>query len=158
MGRRIDYLDDPNAPEANSLVPSANVAVFDDQGRLLLIRRSDNGNWAMPGGAMDPGERMTECAVRETLEETGVHCEVTGFVGMYTDPGHVIHYTNDGECRQECSFVFRARATGGEPTPSSESTQVVWVTPNEVGEYGMHPSMALRVRHAVEKRTEPYLG
>ena len=107
---------------------------------------------------MDPGERMTECAVRETLEETGVHCEVTGFVGMYTDPGHVIHYTSDGECRQECSFVFRARVTGGEPTPSSESTQVVWVTPNEVGEYGMHPSMALRVRHAVEKRTEPYLG
>ena len=50
MGRRIDYLDDPNAPEANSLVPSANVAVFDDQGRLLLIRRSDNGNWASRAG------------------------------------------------------------------------------------------------------------
>ncbi|MBB6119470.1 NUDIX domain-containing protein [Nocardiopsis algeriensis] len=158
MGRRIDYLDDPDAPAANSIVPSANAAVFDGQGRLLLICRSDNGNWAMPGGAMDPGEHLAECAVRETLEETGIHCEVTGLVGMYTDPGHLIYYTSDGECRQECSFVFRARATGGEPTPSSESTQVVWVAPEDVGEYRMHPSMALRVRHALEERTEPYLG
>src|SRR5699024_11384367 len=102
---------------ATSLLLSASVAVSDAQGRLLLTRRSDNGNWALPGGAMDPGERMTECAVRETLEETGVHCEVTGFVGMYTDPGHVIHYTSDGEFRQECSFVFRVRATGVVPTP-----------------------------------------
>ncbi|GAB3698593.1 NUDIX hydrolase [Nocardiopsis oceani] len=158
MGRRIDYLDDPAAPEPNSLVPSANAAVFDGSGRLLLIRRSDNGNWAMPGGGMDPGERLAECAVRETLEETGVHCEVTGFVGMYTDPGHLIYYTSDGECRQECSFVFRARATGGEPTPSSESTRVLWAEPESVADYGMHPSMALRVRHALEGRAVPYLG
>ena len=53
MGRRIDYLDDPDAPAANSLVPSVNVAVVDERSRLLLIRRSDNDNWALPGGAMD---------------------------------------------------------------------------------------------------------
>ncbi|WP_394298804.1 NUDIX domain-containing protein [Allosalinactinospora lopnorensis] len=58
VGRRIDYLNDPAAPKANSIVPSVNVAVFNEAGNLLMIRRADNGNWALPGGAMDPGERQ----------------------------------------------------------------------------------------------------
>ena len=117
MGRRIDFLDDPEAPAANSLVPSVNVAVADDEGRLLVIRRSDNDNWALPGGAMDCGETIAQAAVRETKEETGIDCEITGLVGIYTNPRHVILYTSDGEVRQECSVVFAARAIGGEPTP-----------------------------------------
>src|SRR4051812_14621781 len=60
MGRRIDYLDDPDAPEATSLVPSVNVGVLNEKGELLLIRRTDNDNWAMPGGAMDIGETIAE--------------------------------------------------------------------------------------------------
>jgi 8-oxo-dGTP pyrophosphatase MutT (NUDIX family) len=80
---RIDYFDDPSAPDANSLVPSANAVVTDREGRrILMIRRSDNGNWAVPGGAMDLGESIAETAVRETLEETGIHCRVTGLVGI----------------------------------------------------------------------------
>jgi RNA polymerase sigma-70 factor (ECF subfamily) len=55
---RIDYYDDPDAPPANSLVPSANVVVLNERGELLLIRRSDNENWALPGGAMDLGESI----------------------------------------------------------------------------------------------------
>ena len=49
---RIDYLDDPAAPAATTIVPSANVVVTNDAGEILLIRRSDNENWALPGGAM----------------------------------------------------------------------------------------------------------
>src|SRR3954454_7056507 len=71
MGRRIDYLDDPDAPPANSLVLSVNVGVLNERGELLLIRRSDNENWAMPGGAMDLGETIAVAGVRETREETG---------------------------------------------------------------------------------------
>ena len=110
MGRRIDYLDDPEAPPANSLVPSVNVAVTDGEGRLLLIRRSDNDNWALPGGAMDCGETMAGAAVRETREETGIECEITGLVGIYTNPRHVILYTSNGEVRQECSLVLADNA------------------------------------------------
>ena len=62
---RIDYLNDPNAPKPTSIVPSVNVVVTDDEGAILLIQRSDNGNWALPGGALDPGESMTDAAVRE---------------------------------------------------------------------------------------------
>ena len=71
MPERIDYLDDPAAPKANSLVPSANVIVANDNGEILMIRRTDNGNWAVPGGGMDLGESITQTAVREAKEETG---------------------------------------------------------------------------------------
>jgi 8-oxo-dGTP pyrophosphatase MutT (NUDIX family) len=53
IAQRIDYYDSPEAPRANSLVPAVNVVVVDDAGELLLIRRTDNGNWAVPGGAVD---------------------------------------------------------------------------------------------------------
>ena len=56
MSRRIDYHHDPEAPAANSIVPSANVAVTNDAGEILLIRRSDNDNLALPGGAVDLGD------------------------------------------------------------------------------------------------------
>ena len=97
---RIDYLDDANAPKPNSLVPSANVIVDDGRDHLLLIQRSDNGNWALPGGAMDLGETIVDAAVREVLEETGVTCRVTGLVGIYTNPNHVLEYTSNGEVRE----------------------------------------------------------
>jgi ADP-ribose pyrophosphatase YjhB (NUDIX family) len=109
MAGRIDFFDDPKAPKANSMVPSANVVVSNNSGEILMIRRSDNDNWALPGGAMDLGESMPEAAVRETLEETGVRVEITGIVGIYTDPRHVILYTSNGEARQEFSIVFTAR-------------------------------------------------
>ncbi len=60
MARRIDFYDDPAAPKANSLVPSVNVVVTNAGGDVLLIRRSDNENWAVPGGAIDLGESMVQ--------------------------------------------------------------------------------------------------
>ncbi len=158
MGQRIDYLDDPGAPKANSLVPSVNVGVVNDQRQILLIRRTDNQHWALPGGAMDVGETIAEAAVRETREETGVECEVVRVVGIYTNPRHVILYTSNWEVRQECSVVFAARATGGEPRPSSESSDVRWVPADEIDRYPMHPSMRQRVERLLENRREPYIG
>jgi 8-oxo-dGTP pyrophosphatase MutT (NUDIX family) len=158
MGRRIDYHGGPDAPRANSIVPSVNVAVTNDAGEVLLIRRSDNDNWALPGGAVDLGESLTQAAVRETREETGVDCDITGLSGIYTDPGHVLLYTSNGEARQEFSIVLTARATGGQPTPSSETSVVRWVAPGDLETYQMDPSMRLRVRHYAENRDQPYIG
>jgi 8-oxo-dGTP pyrophosphatase MutT (NUDIX family) len=155
---RIDYHHDPDAPAANSVVPSANVAVTNDAGELLLIRRSDNGNWALPGGALDLGESLPQTGVRETLEESGIECEITGLSGIYTDPGHVLLYTSNGEVRQEFSIVLTARATGGEPRGSSESTEVRWVPLDQVAGYPMDQSMRLRVQHFAEHRDRPYIG
>src|SRR5215471_9701188 len=158
MGQRIDYYDDPNAPEANSLVPSVNVVVTNDAGQILLIKRSDNDNWALPGGAIDLGESMTQAGVRETKEETGIDCEITGLLGIYTDPGHVILYTSNGEVRQEFSIVLTARPIGGQPTPSDESTYVRWVVADDVAKYPMDRSMSWRIGHYLENRKSPYIG
>ena len=61
VARRIDYLDDPDAPEPNSVVPSANVVVVNEDGTILVIRRTDNGNLALPGGGMDLGAGVSPC-------------------------------------------------------------------------------------------------
>ncbi|GIF74732.1 NUDIX domain-containing protein [Asanoa siamensis] len=158
MARRIDFYDDPEAPAANSLVPSANVVVVNEAGDLLLIRRSDNENWALPGGAMDLGESLPDTAVRETLEETGVHVEITGIVGIYTDPKHVLLYTSNGEVRQECSIVFAARSTGGSPTPSAESAEVRWTTPGDAASLPMDRSMRMRINQFLNSPDVIHIG
>jgi ADP-ribose pyrophosphatase YjhB (NUDIX family) len=158
MAQRIDYYDDPSAPPANTLVPSANVIVLNDASQVLVIHRTDNDNWAVPGGAMELGETLSACGVRETKEETGVDCEITGLVGIYTDPKHVMVYTSDGEARQEFSVLFTARAVGGEPTPSDESREVLWVSPDALSGLKMDLSMRFRIQHWLDGRTEPHLG
>ena len=158
MGRRIDYYDDPSAPKVNSLVPSVNVVVTNDKSEILLIRRSDNENWAVPGGAVDLGESMLQAAVRETLEETGINCEVTGIIGIYTDPKHVILYTSNGEARQEFSILLTAAAVSGDPTPSNESSEVEWVSREELRNRAMDRSMAMRMEHYLAGLSTPYLG
>jgi ADP-ribose pyrophosphatase YjhB (NUDIX family) len=158
MSRRIDYFDDPDAPAANSIVPSVNVVVADDNGRVLLIHRTDNDNWALPGGAMDFGETLSDAAVRETLEETGIKVEITGLVGIYTDPRHIILYTSNGEARQEFSVVFTARAVGGKPTTSSESREVEWVEPEAIAGLTMDRSMRMRIDRYLAQEEQPYLG
>jgi 8-oxo-dGTP pyrophosphatase MutT (NUDIX family) len=155
--RRIDYHDDPNAPRANSLVPSVNVVVEDDARRILLIRRTDNDNWALPGGAIDLGESLVQAAVRETKEETGIDCEITGLVGIYTDPRHIILYTSDGEARQEFSIVLTARPRGGQLASSPESRDVRWVNRDEVLAYPMDRAMRRRIEHYLSGAAKPYL-
>ncbi|MFD4434173.1 NUDIX domain-containing protein, partial [Nocardia sp. NPDC058497] len=124
MGSRRDYYRDPNAPKANSLVPGGSVLVVDRAGRILMQRRGDSGNWSLPGGVMEIGETLEECAIRETKEETGLDIEITGLLGIYTDPDHVIEY-GDGEVRQEFAVTYLGRIVGGESSVSSESTEVM---------------------------------
>jgi ADP-ribose pyrophosphatase YjhB (NUDIX family) len=158
MGRRIDFYDDPDAPRATSLVPSANVVVTNEDGDILLIRRSDNDNWALPGGAMDLGESLPDTAVRETAEETGIDVEITGLVGIFTDPRHVILYTSNGEVRQEFSVVFAARPIGGSPTTSAETTEVRWIPVPEIDALPMDRSMRMRLDHFLTAPQDVHLG
>jgi 8-oxo-dGTP pyrophosphatase MutT (NUDIX family) len=158
MPKRYDYYNDPAAPPANSMVPSVNVVVTDDDGRLLMICRTDNGNWALPGGAIDLGESLVGAAVRETVEETGITCEVTGLVGIYTDPKHVIHYISNDEVRQEFSIVLTARPVSGEPTPSSETSEVHWVKPDAIAGLQMDRSMRKRISDYLKGNGTPHLG
>ena len=154
---RTDYVDDPDAPAANSVVPSVVAIVRDEAGRILLIHKTDNNLWALPGGGHEIGESIVDTVVREVKEETGYDVEVETITGTYTNPRHVMAY-DDGEVRQQFSIAFRARLVGGEARTSSESSEVVWVRPEEIDALDMHPSMRMRIQHALEERSAPYLG
>ncbi|MFJ9693437.1 NUDIX hydrolase [Kitasatospora sp. NPDC101183] len=155
---RIDYFHDPAAPPANSVVPSVTAVVTDAEGQLLLIHKTDNDLWALPGGGHDIGESVADTVVREVREETGIDVEVSSVVGLYTDPAHVMAY-DDGEVRQQFSICFKARPVGGILRTSSESKEVRWVSPADLDDLDIHPSMRLRIAHGLEPgRIEPYIG
>jgi 8-oxo-dGTP pyrophosphatase MutT (NUDIX family) len=151
MGRR-DFYNDPEAPPANSLVPAASAVVIDDAGRILLHRRRDNGFWALPGGKMELGESVAECAMREVKEETGLDISITRIVGIYSDPKHVFSY-DDGEVRQEFSICLAGRVIGGELGVSEESHEVAFVSPEEVAELPMVDSIRLRLSDFLSRDT-----
>jgi ADP-ribose pyrophosphatase YjhB (NUDIX family) len=154
---RTEHFNDPAAPKANSIVVAATAFVQNDSGEVLLIRRTDNGLWALPGGAQDFGEYLAEAAVRETAEEAGIVIRVDDVVGIYTNPHHVVEYS-DGEVRQQFSICFRASYVSGTPKTSDESSEVRWVTHAGLDELPIHPSMRLRIDHGFERRTKPYIG
>ncbi|HEY4454442.1 MAG TPA: NUDIX domain-containing protein [Pseudonocardiaceae bacterium] len=152
---RIDYYGDPAAPSANSIVVAVTAFVLDEKSRLLVIRRTDSGRYAIPGGAQEIGETIGAAVVREVAEETGIDVEPTGIVGVYSDPEHVIAFS-DGEVRQEFSICFRARYLGGAPKTSDESSEVAWVSRNDLAGLDIHPSIRLRIEHGFTERNKPY--
>ncbi|WP_410567665.1 NUDIX hydrolase [Amycolatopsis sp. cmx-4-61] len=152
---RIDYYNDPNAPKANSIAVAVSAFIQDDEGRILMIRRTDNDLYSIPGGQLELGETLAEAAVREVREETGIECEVTAVIGLYSDPKHVIAY-DDGEVRQEFSICFRAAATGGTLQTSNESKEVAWVALGDLPHLNIHKSIALRIKHALSSRNEAF--
>lgn len=154
---RIDYFNDPTAPKANSVVPSVTAVVVDDAGRILMVHKTDNDLWALPGGGMDLGESIADAVVRETKEETGIDIEVTGLIGVYTNPRHVLAY-DDGEVRQQFSLCFTTRMLGGELRTSSETKEVRFVAVEDLDSLNIHPSMRLRIDHYLEHRPAPYIG
>lgn len=154
---RRDYLDDPNAPKANSIVPAASAIVVDDQGRILLHKRTDNLYWSIPGGGMEPGESIAETIVREIHEETGIEAKVERLLGVYSNPRHVVAY-DDGEVRQQFSVCFLCRATGGKLQTSKETSETRFFEPAELEELSIHPSIRLRIQHYAENRAEPVIA
>ena len=73
--------------DPNTLVKAGvGIIITDSEGWILLERRSDNGMWSLPGGGIEAGESITEAAIREVKEETGLDVRITGLVGVYSDP------------------------------------------------------------------------
>ncbi|MEV1238711.1 NUDIX domain-containing protein [Nonomuraea sp. NPDC050022] len=150
MGR-VEYWNDPNAPKANSLVPACGTVTVDDAGRILMQCRRDTGQWALPMGKMEIGETPSQCAVRETEEETGVRVEPVGILGIYSDPGHIVAYA-DGEVRQEYEVMLIARPVGGRPEANDEASDVRWVEPGELHTLDIHPTQWRQLNDYLEQR------
>jgi len=142
---RVEYWNDPAAPKPNSLVPACGVLAVDDLGRVLLQRRRDTGQWAIPMGKQELGETPSQCAIRETQEETGVLTEITGILGVYSDPGHIVAYT-DGEIRQEWELILLGRPVSGSPAVNDEASDVRWVTVGDLESLDIHPTQWRQLR------------
>ncbi|MFV0137539.1 NUDIX hydrolase [Streptomyces sp. HMX87] len=118
-------------------LPGVTAVVFDDEGRVLLNRRSDNLRWSLIGGIAEPGEQPAVCAVREVEEETAVRCVAERVVLVQAlDP---VTYDNGDVC-QFMDITFRCRAVGGEARVNDdESLEVGWFAVDslpDVGEFG----------------------
>lgn len=120
-------------PTEVRLSVSAVVRRAGEPGKILLMKRSDNGHWGLPGGYMEPGESVKQAARREVLEETGYQVELGRLVGVYSDPkSHVVEYPDHNRV-QIVNLCFEALAgEAGEPT-----------TPEEVLELGFFETEAL---------------
>ncbi|MEU7832758.1 NUDIX domain-containing protein [Nonomuraea sp. NPDC049129] len=149
MGR-VEHWNDPDAPKANSLVPACGTVTVDDAGRILMQCRRDTGQWALPMGKMEIGETPSQCAVRETEEETGVRVEPVGILGIYSDPGHIVAYT-DGEIRQEYEVMLIARPVGGRPGANDEASDVRWVAPGDLHSLDIHPTQWRQLNDYLER-------
>jgi len=100
---------------------SVTAAVFRDDGRVLAIRRQDNGNWVAPGGIVELDETIEHAVVREVLEETGVYVKPEVLTGVYKNMVLGV-----------VSLTFKCHPVSGEPRPSDEALESAWLTIDEV--------------------------
>ncbi|MEV0155779.1 NUDIX domain-containing protein [Micromonospora sp. NPDC050686] len=109
------------------LLPGVSGVVRDAAGRVLLVRRGDNGRWSVPAGTIDPGEQPADALLREVFEETGVRVEIERVGGVATHP---VVYPNGDVC-EYLNVWFRCRPVGGSPTADGdESLEVGWFAPD----------------------------
>jgi 8-oxo-dGTP diphosphatase len=96
--------------------------IFGDEGRVLLVRRRDYGNWEPPGGVLKVGESVQEGLTREVREETGLQISIERLTGVYENPEHGV-----------LSLVFRCSSPSGNLRTSDEIAELRWVHREAVG-------------------------
>lgn len=114
------------------VMAGAAALVLDGDGRVLLLRRSDDGGWAPPGGMTEPGESAEETARRETFEETGLTLGQLDFFGIFSGP-EVAHTYPNGDQVHNVTIVFTSRDWRGRPhVADGEGREVRFFGPGEL--------------------------
>lgn len=136
----------PTLPDTAAPVPCAGGIVYDDDGRLLLIRRGtapSRGAWSVPGGRCEPGETAEQACVREVAEETGLTVHVLRFAGrVYRDgPGGVVYAIDDFVCRP----------TGGTLHAATDADDARWVDAAQYRALDEADALAPRLTEALTK-------
>lgn len=115
-----------------SLSCTAGVVARDEIGRVLLIQRSDDLTWGLPGGHVEVGETWSQAALRECLEETGWIARIIGIFGVYSNPKTQLHTYPNGHRAHFMSVVFAAEVVEKVAEPSSESATVDFFNVDEL--------------------------
>jgi ADP-ribose pyrophosphatase YjhB (NUDIX family) len=109
------------------------VVIRGSGGSILLEKRRDCGWWGLPGGRVEAGESLTDAAIREVAEETGLVVEVTGLIGVYSDPaGRIVTYPDNGDVVQLIDVIVEAQVQSGRLTCSEESEELRYFLPGEL--------------------------
>jgi ADP-ribose pyrophosphatase YjhB (NUDIX family) len=121
----------PRLAKQGKIRLGCSAAIFDKDGRILLTRRADNGQWCLPGGRMESGESAAEACEREVWEETGLNVRVKRLVGIYSHPDQLVVYP-DGNKAHIVALHFEAEITGGTLGLSNETTAFGYYTLQEL--------------------------
>jgi len=111
-------------------------AIFDEERRVLLTRRKDNGQWCLPSGGVEPGESVAEGCEREVFEETGLSVKVKRFVGVYSHSDQLTVYSETDKF-QIVALHFEAQVTGGTLGLSDETIDFAYFTMKEMEKLDM---------------------
>jgi ADP-ribose pyrophosphatase YjhB (NUDIX family) len=130
--------------------------IFDEDKRVLLTRRADNGQWCLPGGGMEAGESAAEACERETREETGLHVRVKRLVGVYSDPNQLVIYPDENKVFI-VALSFEAEIVGGELGLSNETTDAGFFTVTEMETMTMLGNHKQRALDALANQAEPFI-
>ncbi len=131
-------------------------AIFDESGRVLLTRRTDNGQWCLPGGGMDPGESVAEACEREVLEETGLSVRVRRLVGVYSHPDQLTIYPGGEKCHI-VALHFEAEILSGEPGLSDETTNFGYFTLDEIEDLDMLGRHKERILDTLQNQPQAFI-
>ncbi len=114
------------------LICGASVILSDAEGRVLLQRRSDNGCWCFPGGALEPGEKVEEAAARETYEETGLKVGELLIFGVFSGPALHYVYPNQDEVHIVDVVYTSTDYTGEVRCDENETVEIGFFAPTEL--------------------------
>jgi 8-oxo-dGTP pyrophosphatase MutT (NUDIX family) len=143
----------PRISKEGQIRLGCSAAIFDEQGRILLTRRTDNGQWCLPGGRMESGESVAEACEREVVEETGLTVRVTRLVGIYSHSDQLVIYP-DGNKAHIVALHFEAEVIRGELGLSDETTDYGYFTLQELEGLDFLGRHKERIFDTLEKRTE----
>lgn len=105
------------------ILPGTSLIITDEEGRVLLMRRGDSGDWGLPGGFMEPGESFETTGRRETREETGLEIEDLELLGVFSGPEFFYEFPH-GDQVHNVTAAYTARAAGNPRPDAVEATEV----------------------------------
>lgn len=127
------------------LMPGVGALVRDAACRFLIQLRAEDGEWSLPGGAIEPGETPAQAVRREVQEETGLLVEPVRVRAVLGGEHFRNTYLN-GDTVEYCVILFDCRVVGGALSTADPETQLLeWYHPEEIPP--LSPSMPREVFH-----------